>query len=374
MTNGLQLFRATLRGVATVALFSLLTGCAGNSQSQSNASASTQLPPVVATVNDKPISTKLYEMYLRNGREELGLDPNTEEGRRKLEQLKEGIVSELIDRTLIAEEAARRGLAIAPDRLAQAEQRTVSEFGGDQKYDEYLKERNLTRDEYREVVRMELSGALLRDELNKGVTVSDDDVKQYYEAHKADADFQSPERVTASHILINARPNVISQQLQEEKHLAGDELKKAVNEEMERRRKEAEALRQRIISGADFAALARETSDDPSSKEKGGDLGAFTRGTHTRTFDDAAFAMKPGVAGIEVVQTDFGYHVIEVTKHEQARAMTLEEAGPAIRQRLKAEREAAKLKDWLKDARRKAKVRLNEPFRFGALKTEFPAG
>ncbi|HYJ46048.1 MAG TPA: peptidyl-prolyl cis-trans isomerase, partial [Pyrinomonadaceae bacterium] len=96
------------------------------------------------------------------------------------------------------------------------------------------------------------------------------------------------------------------------------------------------------------------------------------RNTHTRTFDDAAFAIKPGTIG-DVTQTDFGFHVIKVTKHEQARAMTFEEAEPEIRQRLRAEREAAKLKDWLKEARHKAKVRVEEPFRFGALKSEFPA-
>jgi len=98
----------------------------------------------------------------------------------------------------------------------------------------------------------------------------------------------------------------------------------------------------------------------------------FRSGTHTRTFDDAAFSIKPGTVGA-VAQSDFGFHVIKVTKHEQARAMTLDEAQPEIRQRLMAAREAAKLKDWLKETRARAKVRINEPFRFGALKTEFPS-
>jgi parvulin-like peptidyl-prolyl isomerase len=371
-----DIFRTSMMKLRAIIFLScciaLTAACAGNSQSQSNAASNTQLPPVVATINERPIQTKLYEMYLKNGREELGLDPNTEEGRRKLEQLKEGIISELIDRTLIAEEAERRGLAIPPDKLAQAEQRTVAEFGGEQKYDEYLKEHNLTRDEYREVIKWEVSGELLRDELNKGVSVSDEEIRKYYEAHKTDPDFYLPERVTASHILIGARPNVISQQLENEKHLSGAALQTAVKEEMERRRKMAEALRQKIMAGADFAALARESSEDPSSKEKGGDLGTFTRGTHTRTFDDAAFAIKPGTIG-EVAQSDFGFHVIKVSQHEEARPKTLEEARTDIRARLMEAREAAKLKDWLREARSKAKVHINEPFRFGALKTEFPS-
>jgi len=164
MTYLLQTSATKLRAFILLSFCLTLTACASNSQSQSNASSSAQLPTVVATVNDHSIPTKLYEMYLKNGREELGLDPNTEEGRKKLEQLKEGIVSELIDRALIADEAERRGLRIAPEKLAQAEQHTINEFGGDQKYDEYLKGHNLTRDEYREVIKMEVYGGMMRDE------------------------------------------------------------------------------------------------------------------------------------------------------------------------------------------------------------------
>jgi parvulin-like peptidyl-prolyl isomerase len=374
MSPLLQVSISKLRAIILLAFCLVSSGCASNAPSQSNAAPNAEgLPPVVATVNDRPISTKLYEMYLKNGRDELGLDLNTEDGRRKLEQLKEGIVSELIDRTLIAQEAERGGLSISPEKMTQAEQRTIQEFGGDQKYDEYLKGHHLSRDEYREVIKMESYGEMMREELNKGLTVTDEEIQKYYEAHKSDPDFQQPERVTASHILINARPNLVAQQLQREKNLSGDALKAAVDAEIERRRKVAEELRSKAASGADFAQLARQSSEDLSSREQGGDLGTFARDTHTRAFDEAAFALKPGALSA-VVQTDFGFHVIKVSKHEQARPMTLSEATPEIRQRLMSQREAAKLSDWLKEARRKAKVRINEPFRFGALKDEFPAG
>lgn len=347
----------------------LSAGC-GSTSSQSSNRADT-LPPVVATVADRPIATRLYEMYLKNGREELGLDPNTEDGRKKLEQLREGIVSELIDRTLVAQEAERRGLSIPTEQMAKAEQRAIEEFGGDQKYDIYLGAHKLTRDEYREVIKMEIYGGLLRQDLSKGLNVSDEEIQKYYEAHKTDQPFQLPERVTASHILIAARPNVISQQLQQEKNLTGDELKTATNAEMAKRRKMAEELRRKAASGADFAALARQSSEDPSSRDKGGDLGTFPRDTHTRAFDTAAFAVKPGSLS-EVVQSDFGYHIIKVKAHEQARAMTLVEARDEVRNRLMGEREAGRLTDWLKEARHKTKIHVNEPFRLGALKTEFP--
>jgi parvulin-like peptidyl-prolyl isomerase len=362
------------RIAVALALCLLLTGCASNTtttSSQSNASEP-QLPPVVATVNERPISTKLYEMYLKNGREELGLDPQTEEGRVKIEQLREGIVSELIDRTLIAQEAERRGLVISPEKWKEAEQRTVQQFGGDVKYDAYLAEHRLTRDEYRETIKSEIYGALMREELSKGLGVTDEEIKKYYDAHKDEPQFQQTERVTASHILINARPNLISQQLQREKNLSGEALNTAAREELERRRKRAEELRVKAAAGADFAALARQHSEDPSSREQGGSLGTFARNSHTRAFDEAAFALKPGVVSA-VVQTEYGFHVIKLASKEAARAQTLSEATPEIRRLLLAEREAMKLTESLRDIRRKAKVKINEPFRFGALKNEFPS-
>ena len=371
MNHLLKLLTAESRASIVLALCFVLTNCAGNTSSQSNANT-TDLPPVVATVNERSIPTRLYEMYLKNGREELGLDPKTEEGRTRLEQLREGIVSEMIDRTLIAEEAERRGLTISPDKMKEALQRTIQQFGGDEKYDAYLAEHHLTRDEYAEVVKSEIYGELMRDELSKGLAATDEEIKQYYEAHKSEPQFQQPERVTASHILINARPNLIAQQLQSEKKLSGEALASAAREELEKRRKAAEELRVKAAAGADFAALARQHSEDPSSREQGGSLGTFARNTHTRSFDEAAFALKPGAVSA-VVQTEYGFHVIKVTAREAAREQTLPEATPEIRRLLMAERQAATLTEALKDMRRKAKVRINEPFRFGALKNEFPS-
>ncbi|HMF58553.1 MAG TPA: peptidylprolyl isomerase [Pyrinomonadaceae bacterium] len=345
----------------------LLAGCA----KQSETANSQQLPAVVAIVNDRPVPTKLYTMYLKNGQAALSLDPNSAEGRTKLEQLREGIVSELIDRALLVQEAERRGFIITPERMQEAERKTIAQFGGDQKYDEYLREHKLTRDEYHDVIRTEIYGAMMREELTKGMTATDDEIRTYYEAHKGDQEFQFPERVTASHILIEARPNLIAQAVGRERNLSGAALDGAVREEMEKRRNHAEELRRKASSGADFAALARASSDDSATKNQGGDLGSFARNSHPRAFDDAAFALKPGAVG-DVVQTDFGFHVIKVFKHEMARAQTLEEATPEIRRRIVGEHEAALLSDTLKNLRRNARVRINEPFRFGALRSEFP--
>jgi parvulin-like peptidyl-prolyl isomerase len=107
------------------------------------------------------------------------------------------------------------------------------------------------------------------------------------------------EKIGASHILVSykearsAAPNITRSKDQARKR-AEDALKKAK-------------------SGKDFAALAKEYSDDPGSGSKGGDLGTFPKTMMVKPFGDAAFALKPGeISGI--VETDFGFHVIKRTQ------------------------------------------------------------
>ena len=165
---------------------------------------------------------------------------------------------------------------------------------------------------------------------------------------------------------------MIEKQIQQEKGLTGEALTVAVRDEMRRRRQVAEELRQKAIQGADFSALARQWSEDSGTRERGGDLGSFPRNSHSAAFDEAAFALKSGRIS-PVVQTEYGFHVIKVSNRQAARTQTLNEATPEIRKRLLAEREAKRLSEWLKETRRKASIRISEPFRFGALKNEFPA-
>lgn len=311
-------------------------------------------------------------MFLRNGREELGIDEATPEGKRALEKLRAGVVEELIDRALISEEAERRGLRVTPEMIGEREQEEIMRTGGDVKFKAFLEDHGLTREEYRAILRDQLYGELMTSEANKSVTVSDDEIKKYFDEHKDDPALRQPERIAASHILVAARPAQIAAQLQQEKSLAGAALDTAVREEMARRKAKAEDLRRRAAAGADFARLARETSDDDATKMRGGDLGTFARDSHTRAFDEAAFALKVGEVS-SVVQTDYGFHIIKLNSREPAHALTLDEAAPDTRKRLVAAKQSQTLRDWLDAARSRAQVRVSEPYRVGELKDKYPA-
>jgi peptidyl-prolyl cis-trans isomerase C len=156
---------------------------------------------------------------------------------------------------------------------------------------------------------------MLQAELGTKVTVTPEQINDFYQ--KNPAQFQQPERVRASHILIGFPQN------------ADDAAKNQA------RAKAADVLKD-VKAGKDFAALAKEHSTDPGSGKNGGDLGFFQQGQMVPPFDKAAFSMKPGETS-ELVETDFGVHIIRVVDRQPPRAVPLDEVRPQIQQYLEGQ-------------------------------------
>jgi peptidyl-prolyl cis-trans isomerase D len=128
--------------------------------------------------------------------------------------------------------------------------------------------------------------------VKKGIAVSEDDLRKYYAENEKR--YTAPEERRASHILVKAD-------------------KDAPKAEREKARAKAETLLAEVRKNPQsFAELARKNSDDEGSAPKGGDLEFFGRGQMVKPFEDAAFALKPGETS-GIVETDFGYHIIQVT-------------------------------------------------------------
>jgi peptidyl-prolyl cis-trans isomerase D len=147
------------------------------------------------------------------------------------------------------------------------------------------------------------------------IQITDERLAQYYEDHKEE--FRQDEQVRARHILFK-----VAQQA-----AAAEEAKV---------RAEAEAALQRIQAGEDFAEVARQTSQDPASAQQGGDLGFFARGAMVKSFEDVAFALRPGEVS-DPVRTEFGYHLIKVEEVQEAGYRPLEAVRDELRARLSGE-------------------------------------
>jgi peptidyl-prolyl cis-trans isomerase D len=173
----------------------------------------------------------------------------------------------------------------------------------------------------------------------KGVEISDGQVQALLAAREADAKalyeerletYDVPEQVRARHILLRVEPG-------------------ASAEASEARRKEAEAIQARLVAGEDFAKLAGELSEDPGSKESGGDLGFFKRGQMVKPFEDAAFALQPGELA-PVLKTDFGYHLVRVEERKAAQLRTFDEVKTELAREILEREEARKQAQQTADA------------------------
>ncbi|NPB09248.1 MAG: peptidylprolyl isomerase, partial [Thermodesulfobacteria bacterium] len=126
----------------------------------------------------------------------------------------------------------------------------------------------------------------------------------------------------------------------------------ASKEEEAKALEKAKKIREMALKGEDFAELAKKYSDDPGTKDKGGDLGFFTRGQMVKEFEEAAFSLKPGEIS-QPVRTAFGYHIIKVEKKRPARQKSFEEVKDQIKEELLRQRQEERLKAALKELEKK---------------------
>ena len=140
--------------------------------------------------------------------------------------------------------------------------------------------------------------------ISEGLEITDDALQQTYELIKGR--LKTAEVRKASHILFGTKADA-----EDEEKLTAREL--------------AESVLQQVRDGADFAELAETHSDDPGSAANGGDLGIVTRGQMVKPFEDAVFAMQQGEIS-EIVETQFGLHIIKLTELTEAQQQTLEQA------------------------------------------------
>jgi parvulin-like peptidyl-prolyl isomerase len=151
------------------------------------------------------------------------------------------------------------------------------------------------------------------------VSVSDDEVKKFYDENPSR--FEQAEQVRASHVLIGTRDQATGGDLT-------DDEKKA-------KRKLADDIRKRAAAGEDFAKLAKEFSDDPGSKDNGGEY-TFGRGKMVPEFEAAAFSLNTNQVS-DVVTTQFGYHIIKLSEKIPAKMISLTEVADDLKEGLKSQ-------------------------------------
>lgn len=181
-----------------------------------------------------------------------------------------------------------------------------------------------------------LANEYLKREIAQKITVSDDELKSYYDSHKDE--FKTQDMVKARHILVRV-----------DNSASDDEKKKA--------KEKTELYLKKIKDGEDFAKLASDFSDDPGSKAKGGDLGFFPRGRMVKPFDDAAFSLKPGETS-GIVETQFGFHIIKVEDRKDSSVESFDVVKERLKQKLSQDRTKKELTDFIDKAMKDSKTEI----------------
>ncbi len=253
------------------------------------------------------------------------------------EQLKryEGQVRDsLINRTLLLQQAQSLGVDANAGLVAKAKDEFKAGFETEQAYQEALAQMGVTEAQLDRQIQDGLTiKALIDQTVIQQVNVTDQQVRAYYEANPDQ--FRRPEQIKASHILVQVPED--ASEAQKAEALA-----------------KIQSLASRIAAGENFATLAQEYSDCPS-KEKGGDLGFFGPEQMVPPFSQAAFDLQPGQVS-DVVETQFGYHLIRVTERQAPETLAFNDVKEEIATHLRQEQERAKIDDYLKTLTEKADI------------------
>ena len=269
---------------------------------------------------------------------------------------KDRVVNELIIKSLLNEECKKRDITISDDELALAMEDLISKIGSQERFNEFLKQKNISKDQFNKDFKQELLIKKLAMQLDKAPVTEADARKFYKENIKK---FQYPDKVRASHILISTNPYEIEKAIRADKanrKLSDVQIKGKVEEELAARKVRAEDLLKKVqIDKTVFAKFAKDNSDD-SSAQQGGDLGFFAAFEMVPEFSSASFATKPGNIYPKVVQTKFGYHIIYVTDRMAAGQYPFEAVQYEITNFLQAQKEVKAIDSLIESLKKNAKI------------------
>lgn len=254
---------------------------------------------VAAVVGDSAILVSQVEEQIAR-RRAVGEAVPTD--RQALERLRRQELQSLINELVMIQAAQRDSIVVAPSDVQAQVEATLAQqersFGGRAAFEAALQSEGMTLEEYRATVaqgvrragiRQQFEASLQRDRRPPSVTNAE--IRAFFEARR-DEIGSRPATIEFVQIVVTPEP--------------ADSAREAALAE-------AQAALEDLRGGGDFATVARRYSDDPGTRERGGDLGWFRRGRMVPEFERAAFAMRPGQTS-GVVETPFGFHIIKVDR------------------------------------------------------------
>lgn len=295
---------------------------------------------MIARVDGKNITRTDVEQETNSLMMQLGRRVSPDQANQMLPMLQRQALENLINRQLLQQAAKREKLEVAPEAVEERVTTISAQFPSPEMLKERLAAVGISEETFRQQITQTLEIEKLLDiHTPLEAEVTGEEVETFYTSNPNN--FREPERVQTSHILISIGPE-------------------DTDEQKEQKRQRLAEIKTKIEEGADFAEMAREHSACPSGS-KGGDLGLFGRGQMVKPFEEVAFTLPTGAVS-DIVETQFGYHLIKVTDHQEARVIPVEEAREKIENFLKNQRREQLIIQYLGELRNKAEIKYAEGF------------
>lgn len=260
------------------------------------------IPEVIARVNGEDVNRTDFDRLVKQMEAQAGRPVPAEQR----DQVYRGIIDQLVTYTLLVQETKARNVIVSDAEAKQVADARIADLRkqvpNEAAFNKAMADRNMTVARLRADIRRDIAiNKMMQAEIAKLQPPTDAEIKEYFD--KNPDEFRG---VRASHILI--RPDGFDETSKKKARTAIEDVLKQAK------------------AGADFGDLARKHSSDGSA-QAGGDLGFFTKGTMVPAFSDAAFALQPGQLS-DVVETQFGFHIIKVTEKKEVQ---LAEASEKLR-------------------------------------------
>jgi peptidyl-prolyl cis-trans isomerase C len=279
-----------------------------------------EAPDTVAVVNGEPISRAAFEREMRQFRVGSG------EGGAPADLLQRSVLDDLVARALLLQQARARSITVGQEQVERAFLRLRAEYPGTA-FDDLLAQERVSASELRTRLRDQLTTEkLFQEEVFPRVQVGDDEIQRWVEEHPAE--LEEPERVHALQIVVKGRDE--AQRIREE-------------------------LRRKPQS---FGDVARRASIGPEGRN-GGDLGWFGKGGGMPEVFDVCFRLPVNTLS-EPTPSPYGYHLFKVVERRAGARRTLEQARPAVSQRLLREKRARAQEEYVAALRAKAQIQIDQ--------------
>jgi foldase protein PrsA len=250
------------------------------------------------------------------------------------DKMRQQAVEQAIGAKLLLNEAARLDLKVPDEMIDKKLQTLVEQSGGAEMFAQRLMETGLTEEQLRQNMAEGSKVDLLIERICEGLSdPTEEEMKRFYDNNKEH--YRQPERVAASHILI--RP---SSDNDDDRVVAESKL---------------EGIAKEVQDGKDFGELAAQHSECPSGKQNGGSLGWFGRGMMVPEFEEAAFSMAVGDIS-DIIETQFGFHIIMKTGEDEGGQAGFEEARDKIRDLMRHDRRGKCVAAYVEDLKGKAEI------------------